>query len=206
MFSPIFFPPIFLNWNRRKNLMSEKAFFLSFEHVKKIGEDMWWVDQKIVNGDKQKNETQSEFSCIFKVFVAIPRDIVITTTLQSTYLHQNLYSKIFPSRCHLFVEKMTILVTWLSSHFLGIKIFVFKIDCWNFQDLFAFGFHGQDSSFLNQQIAPWWRNFWVKILTYIIHIVSEERRFFLKVFADYSMPLLDNYNKKGNLPGNTDLV
>ena len=49
--------------------------------VGKIGENMWWVDQKIVNGDKQKNETQSEFSCIFKVFVAIPRDIVNYTTI-----------------------------------------------------------------------------------------------------------------------------
>ena len=115
--------------------------------------------------------------------------LLITTTLQSTYLHQNLHSKISPS------------VRWEENYsgniFGGNKAFLFvKINSWNFQHLFDLGFRGQDSSFLSQQMAPWWRNFWVKILTYIIHIVSEERIFFLKVFADYSMPLLDNYNKK----------
>ena len=154
---------------------------------------MWWVDQKIVNGDKQKNKTQSEFSCIFKVFVAIPRDIV-------NYYYTTIYILTSKSSLQNFSIKAPS-VRWEKNYsgniFWGNKTFLFvKIDSWNFQRLFDLGFRGQDSSFLSQQMAPWWRNFWVKILTYIIHIVSEERIFFLKVFADYSMPLLDNYNKK----------
>ena len=47
--------------------------------MKQIGENIWWTDQKIVNGDKQKKkkgQNKSDFSCIFTIFVAIPRDIV----------------------------------------------------------------------------------------------------------------------------------
>ena len=70
-----------------KFLIGEKAFFFSVLSmwkkskqtlhniswnweilVGKIGENIWWTDQKIVNGDKQKKKGQkkSEFSCILK--------------------------------------------------------------------------------------------------------------------------------------------
>ena len=53
-------------------------------------------------------------------------------------LHQNLYSKIAQSRCHLFVEKRVILAIWLSSCFFLEKNFYV---CQHRQLNFDLGFH-----------------------------------------------------------------
>ena len=88
--------------------------------VKQIGENIWWTDQKIVNGDKQKkkkDKTKVTSVAFLQFLLQYQEILLITTTLQFTYLHQKLHSKIAPSRRHLLVEKRTILAIWLSSQF-----------------------------------------------------------------------------------------
>ena len=122
MFSPFFLHQFFYQYfsikkKENKFIIGKKAFFLNIKHVKKIvetnitwffmklsknisgknwckhiGEKMWWADQKIVNGDKQKKKrrrTKHKVNSVafLKFLLQYQEILLITTTLHIVCPH-----------------------------------------------------------------------------------------------------------------------